>query len=119
MRVDTGMFGHFLADGMPDGFFAARILIPTAEFPRLGLGEHEKPSAIPACLRWCHARFGVGGTRWLVRLPPDADAVLYFAERDDALAFLAHWSPSVPADRTAMPARRSAARALRAQQMSA
>jgi hypothetical protein len=113
------MFGHFLADGTPSGFFAARILIPTAEFARLGLGEHEKPSAIPACLRWCHAKFGVGGTRWLVRLPPDADAILYFAERDDALAFLAHWSHSAPTDRPHAPARRSAARTLRPQQMPA
>ena len=115
MHMEIGMFGHFLADGTPSGFFAARIMIPTAEFARLGLGDHEKPSSIPACLRWCHASFGAGGTRWIVRMPPDADAVLYVAEREDALAFLAHWADAAVADRPLVAGRRSLARGLRQQ----
>jgi hypothetical protein len=93
MQMESGTFGHFLPDGTPSGFFAARIVIPVSDFPRLGLGNHERGGAIPACFRWCHANFGVGGTRWVVRLPPDGDAILYFSEREDALAFFTCWSP--------------------------
>jgi len=93
MQMEAEMFANFLPDGTPSGFFAARVVIPVSDFARLGLGDHERGGSIPACFRWCHARFGVGGTRWVVRLPPDGDATIYFAEREDALAFFAHWSP--------------------------
>ena len=101
MQMEAGMFGNFLPDGTPSGFFAVRIVIPVGDFARLGLGNHERGGAIPACFRWCHAQFGVGGTRWVVRLPHDGDAVIYFAEREDALAFFAHWSPDTLAEQIA------------------
>jgi hypothetical protein len=94
MQMETGTFGQFLSDGIPSGFFAARIVIPVGDFARLGLGDHERAGAIPACFRWCHANFGVGGTRWVVRMPPGDDAIVYFAEREEAFAFYAHWSPN-------------------------
>lgn len=92
--METGTFGQFLPDGTPSGFFAARIVIPVSDFARLGIGNHERAGAIPACFRWCHANFGVGGTRWVVRMPPEGDATIYFAERDEAFAFYAYWSPN-------------------------
>ena len=107
MQMETGMFGHFLPDGTPAGFFAARIVIPAGDFARLGLGNHERAGAIPPCFRWCHTNFGIGGTRWVVRLPPDGDATVYFAEREDALAFFTYWSPTATAEQVAVLAGRA------------
>ena len=106
MHMETGTFGHFLLDGTPSGFFAARIVIPVSEFARLGLGDHERAGAIPACFRWCHANFGIGGTRWVVRLPPDGNATIYFAEADEARAFFTYWSPDALIDQVAILAGR-------------
>jgi hypothetical protein len=97
MQIETATFCRFPADRTSSGVFAARVVIPVDEFARLGLGNHERPSALPACFRWCHAAFGIGGSRWSVRLPEDAAAILYFAERQDALAFLARWAVATPA----------------------
>jgi hypothetical protein len=106
LQVETGLFGGSLRDDGTFGpVFAARITIPTSEFARLGLGAHERPSAVPACFRWCHRVFGVGGTRWNVVLPEGGDAVVCFAEVQDALAFHTRWSE--PA--SAAEARRDAA----------
>jgi hypothetical protein len=97
MQIETATFCRFLADGSPAEVFAARVIIPVSEFARLGLGDHERPDALPACFLWCHATFGIGGGRWSVRLPEDGEAILYFAERQDALAFLSRWSVATPA----------------------
>src|SRR5690349_6073811 len=92
MLMEVGVFGEFQSDGVPAGIFAARIVIPPSEFARLGLGDHERPGAMPACFRWCHAEFGAGGTRWYLRLPPDRAGLIYFADRDDAAAFFVRWA---------------------------
>src|SRR5688572_7450507 len=95
MRVETGAFGGALqADGSVSQVHFARVVVPAAEFARLGLGDHEGSGAIPACFRWCHAAFGRGGARWAMRLPPGGDAAVLFAEAADAEAFLARWASS-------------------------
>ena len=92
MQMETGVFGHFAADGSPAEVFSARVVIPTSDFARLGLGDHERPGALPACFRWLFAVFGQGGERWSVRLPTDGDTVVSFASQADAFAFFARWS---------------------------
>lgn len=93
MHIETGVYGgDVLSDGSRSPAFVARAVIPLSEFHRLGLGDHERPSAIPACFRWCHARMGVGGTRWSVRLSHTGSAIVYFADRADALAFHTYWA---------------------------
>ena len=92
MWIEIGTFGDFHIDGLPHEVYAAQVVIPRREFARLGLGDFERPDAAPACFRWCVAMFGRGGARWGVRLPVDSDAILYFAEPADALAFHARWS---------------------------
>jgi hypothetical protein len=109
MQLHTGAFGSFHPDGRLREVFAARVLIPQGEFARLGLGDHERPGAAPACFRWCVAAFGPGGARWAVRLPDDdlGDAVVYFAAHAAAAAFLARWAAAAAA--AAAPERRLAA----------
>jgi hypothetical protein len=93
MWMESGLFG---GDVLPDGFlsevFRARVIIPKSEFERLGLGNHERPTSLPACLRWCYTNLGTGGTRWSVVLRNDAAALVYFAKDQEALAFLTRWS---------------------------
>jgi hypothetical protein len=93
MWMDRDIFG---GEVLPNGFisevFEARVLIPRGEFARLGLGDHERPSSLPACFRWCHATLGAGGRRWSVMLRDESTAAVYFAKAQDALAFLARWS---------------------------
>jgi hypothetical protein len=120
MRIEIGAFGGPLPpDGSVAELFLARVVIPTGEFARLGLGQHEQAGAIPECFRWCHAAFGLGGARWSVRLPEESDAVVLFAEEHDARAFFARWGS---AKRAAGPARaigRMAAAALMSETPSA
>ena len=106
MWMESGVFGgDVLADGFLSEIFQARVIIPESEFKRLGLGDHERPTGLPACFRWCHANLGVGGTRWSVTLRDDAAALIYFAKAQDGLAFLARWSvEAVPAGRPALAA---------------
>ncbi len=100
MRIETGAFGGpFLPDGSFAEVFLARVVIPTGEFGRLGLGQHERAGAIPECFRWCHTAFGRGGARWSVRLPEGGDAVVLFAQEHDAEAFFTRWMASPQATR--------------------
>lgn len=93
MHMERGPFG---GDALPDGslseIFEARVVIPQSEFKHLELGGHERPTALPACFRWCYANLGAGGRRWSVMLREDTAALLYFANAHEALAFLGRWS---------------------------
>ena len=93
MWIEHGPFGGDRpGDGAPPGVFGARVVIPVADFARLGLGEHERPGALPACFRWCLGTLGLGGSRWAVRLPEGAPATVHFADPAHAVAFLARWA---------------------------
>jgi hypothetical protein len=81
--------------------FSARVVIPTTEFAALGLGEHEDPSELPACFRWCFDRLGPGGTRWLAELTDPAVVILCFKQPEDAIAFVAQWKPCRSGDHQA------------------
>jgi hypothetical protein len=106
MWVETGVFGYLTAEGSPAEMFSVRVVIPETDFARLGLGDHERAGALPACFRWLLAAIGPGGQRWSVRLPSDGDAFIYFAEHADACAFFAQWGA---AHTEAVPKLRSAA----------
>jgi hypothetical protein len=105
MQMEHGLFG---GEALPDGYmsevFEARVLIPEAEFARLGLGDHERPASLPACFRWCYDNLGQGGRRWSVMLRDRSTAAVYFARAQEALAFLARWSAdaAAPAGRLAL-----------------
>jgi hypothetical protein len=94
MHMETGVFGQLGAEGVSPEVFSARVVIPRTEFARLGLGDHERPGALPACFRWLLAVFGPGGERWSVRLREGEDALVHFARQADAFAFFARWSAS-------------------------
>lgn len=93
MFVEKGPFGGVLRDdGTVTTIFAARVVIPEAEFQRLGLGGYERYSQLPACFRWCFDKFGVGGVRWAPELRDPAVNYVYFAEADEAVRFVAFWA---------------------------
>jgi hypothetical protein len=104
MWMEPGLFGgEILPDGFLSEAFEARVLIPDAEFARLGLGDHERPARLPACFRWCHDNLGAGGRRWSVMLRDESTAAVYFSKSQDALAFLARWAGNAaPAGRLAL-----------------
>jgi hypothetical protein len=85
MFIETGPFE---TDSAP---FPARVIIPEDEFPRLSLGQHEPATKLPPCLHWCYARLGAGGTRWAFRWNGTNAIRVYFAQVDDAMAFLGRW----------------------------
>lgn len=103
MHLESGIFGgEFLPDGTFSEVFAARVVIPRSEFARLGLGDYERPSRLPACFAWCYANLGLGGTRWSVMLRDGTDALIYFARDQDGVAFLAHWAADAVAEQPVM-----------------
>jgi hypothetical protein len=106
MWMEAGLFGgNRLDDGSLSEVFEARVIIPESEFERLGLGDHEHPSSLPACFRWCHGTLGLGGTRWSVTLQDDAAVLISFARAEDGLAFLARWAAAAaPAEHEALAA---------------
>ncbi|MBV1799146.1 hypothetical protein [Siccirubricoccus sp. G192] len=106
MWMESGRFGgDMLENGFLSGVFEARVIIPESEFERLGLGDHEHPSSLPACFRWCHMTLGLGGTSWSVTLRDDTAVLICFAKAEDGLAFLARWAvDAAPARHEALAA---------------
>jgi hypothetical protein len=93
MLMETGVFGAaLLPDGSFSESFAARVVIPDTEFAALGLGEHEAPTQLPACFRWCFDKLGPGGQSWAPELADPATAIVYFKRLRDAIDFVACWN---------------------------
>lgn len=68
--------------------FPIRVIITADEFERLQMGEHEDEAEIPPAFAWCIARLGKGGDNWMLQMPCDGDAAVYFSSAKDALAFV-------------------------------